>query len=588
MLIAVILVFIVILYALSGRASLLIGLAIPASFLMGILALSLMGFTVNIVVLFSLILAVGMLVDDAIIVTEFAERRMSEGMDKQGRLRARRQAHGRPGHRRDHDARRGLLAAAVLAGHRRRVHEVPADHADRDAVGLDALRAGLHADARRACSPRRIIEPEHKRDGCYMAIVKKAVRFPKTVLLLTVGLLVGVQISYTQLRRGRRVLPQCRARLRPALRACARQPLARRDGRRDHARPRSRLLGWPGVEVRLHPRRPDARRRAATVDEDVVGVIQYEFVDWRERKPANDILDDLRAVDGRHSRRRRRGARARGRPADRQGDPGAAVGRRPGRASTTRRATSRRCSQTIPGVIDISDGLPPPGVDWALKVDRTKAAQYGISPNSVGTVVQLVTTGLKLTDYRPAGVDDAVDIRLRLPEDRRTLSTLDQLRVETAQGSVPISNFVTREPEPRTGILNRIDGERTIVVQANVASGVQAAAVQAEVPQAMAEMDLGAIRWRLAGSRPGERRGQRLPDQGLRRGDLPDLHRAAGAVQQVHQRLPRADDGGHVDDRRVPGPAADRPDLRHRHVGHRHHRAGRRGGEQQHRADRHL
>ena len=81
-LIAVILVFIVILYALSGRASLLIGLAIPSSFLMGILLLALMGYTVNMIVLFSLILAVGMLVDDAIIVTEFAERRMSEGMDK--------------------------------------------------------------------------------------------------------------------------------------------------------------------------------------------------------------------------------------------------------------------------------------------------------------------------------------------------------------------------------------------------------------------------------------------------------------------------------------------------------------------------
>ena len=81
-LIAVILVFIVILYALSGRASLLIGLAIPSSFLMGILALAMMGFTINMIVLFSLILAVGMLVDDAIIVTEFAERRMSEGMDK--------------------------------------------------------------------------------------------------------------------------------------------------------------------------------------------------------------------------------------------------------------------------------------------------------------------------------------------------------------------------------------------------------------------------------------------------------------------------------------------------------------------------
>ena len=79
---AVVLVFIIILYALSVRSSILIGLAIPASFLMGILGLQMAGLTVNLVVLFSLILAVGMLVDDAIIVVEYAERRMNEGMDK--------------------------------------------------------------------------------------------------------------------------------------------------------------------------------------------------------------------------------------------------------------------------------------------------------------------------------------------------------------------------------------------------------------------------------------------------------------------------------------------------------------------------
>src|SRR5262249_41200697 len=76
----VLLVAIVILFALRFRASLFIGMAIPASFLAGVLGLQLAGLTVNIVVLFSLILAVGMLVDDAIIVSEFAERRMAEGM----------------------------------------------------------------------------------------------------------------------------------------------------------------------------------------------------------------------------------------------------------------------------------------------------------------------------------------------------------------------------------------------------------------------------------------------------------------------------------------------------------------------------
>src|SRR6185312_8926006 len=77
----VLLVAVIILFALGFRASLFIGIAIPASFLAGVLGLYLAGLTINIVVLFSLILAVGMLVDDAIIVSEFAERRMGEGME---------------------------------------------------------------------------------------------------------------------------------------------------------------------------------------------------------------------------------------------------------------------------------------------------------------------------------------------------------------------------------------------------------------------------------------------------------------------------------------------------------------------------
>src|SRR3954447_3081668 len=76
----VLLVAVIILFALGFRASLFIGIAIPASFLAGVLGLHLAGLTVNIVVLFSLILAVGMLVDDAIIVSEYAERRMAEGV----------------------------------------------------------------------------------------------------------------------------------------------------------------------------------------------------------------------------------------------------------------------------------------------------------------------------------------------------------------------------------------------------------------------------------------------------------------------------------------------------------------------------
>ena len=151
----VLLVAVIILFALGFRASLFIGIAIPASFLAGVLGLQLAGLTVNIVVLFSLILAVGMLVDDAIIVSEFAERRMAEGMPPTRGLFARRQAHVRPGDCGDRDPRRRVLAAAVLAGRGRRVHEISADHADRDAVGVAGGGAVLHADARRAARQGR-------------------------------------------------------------------------------------------------------------------------------------------------------------------------------------------------------------------------------------------------------------------------------------------------------------------------------------------------------------------------------------------------------------------------------------------------
>ena len=418
--------------------------------------------------LFSLILAVGMLVDDAIIVTEFAERRMTEGMHKRDAfaLAAKR------------------MAGPVIAATMTRIAAFspllfwPGIIGDfmkylpitlivtLSASMLYALVFTPTLGAIFAKAPKH--HPDDNRDGMYMAIVRQAVRFPITALLLTVALLAASSIAYGKFGAGVEFFPNVEPDY-GLLYVHARGNLSLAEMDLATKAAENRLLGWPGVKS-VYTRVGKTQGGGQDVPEDVVGVIQYEFVDWRERKPAEPDPRRIARRHGRHSRCRRRGARAGGRAADRQGDPGAAVRRRP-EGSTRRLRRSRRASPQVPGVIDVSDGLPPPGVDWALEVDRAKAAQYGISPTSVGTVVQLVTNCLKLSEYRPAGVDDAVDIRLRLPEDRRTLSTLDQLRLVTAHGSVPISNFVKRKPERTVGILNRIDGERTIVVQANVAAG---------------------------------------------------------------------------------------------------------------------
>ncbi len=81
---AILLVMIVIIGALGARSALLVGVAIPGAFLATILVLNSLGFTLNIVVLFSLILVVGMLVDGAIVVIELADRRLAQGQTPAG------------------------------------------------------------------------------------------------------------------------------------------------------------------------------------------------------------------------------------------------------------------------------------------------------------------------------------------------------------------------------------------------------------------------------------------------------------------------------------------------------------------------
>ncbi|MFN4202557.1 MAG: efflux RND transporter permease subunit [Tabrizicola sp.] len=494
---AVILVFIVILYALSVRASLLIGLAIPASFLMGMLALSLMGYTVNIVVLFSLILAVGMLVDDAIIVTEYAERRMTEGMEK-------REAFAMASHR---------MTGPVVAATMTRVAAFSPLLFWPGIVGefmkympitlivtlsASMLYALIFVPTLGAIIAKPFKHPPQHRDGAYMWVAGKAVRHPWIMLLLAVALLVSVPYAYAKYGKGVIFFPDVEPEY-GLLYVKARGNLSIAEKDALVAQAEARILGWPGVET-VYTRSGAGGGMGNDVDADVIGVIQYEFVDWRERKNANAILADLRqamvgipGVDIQVS-------------VPEAGPPtGKAIQIQlsaddPTHLNEVAVQVAARLGQ-VPDVIDISNGLPPPGIDWELKVDRAAASRYGIAPSTVGAMVQLVTGGLKLSDYRPAGADDAVDIVLRLPADQRTISALDQLRIQTAEGSVPISNFVTRSAAPTTGTLTRLDGSRTVTVQAGIREGVQADAVYAQITREMeaAGLDQYGIRWKLAG-----------------------------------------------------------------------------------------
>jgi multidrug efflux pump len=122
-----------------------------------------------------------------------------------------------------------------------------------------------------------------------------------------------------------------------------------------------------------------------------------------------------------------------------------------------------------PGLVDVEDTLPLPGIDWQIDVDVEKAGRYGADVATVGAMIQLVTRGILLDTMRVPSSDEEIEIRVRLPEDDRVLSTLDTLKVRTNDGLVPLSNFITRQPVAKLAQIDRIDQSRYLDVKAGVA-----------------------------------------------------------------------------------------------------------------------
>ncbi len=122
---------------------------------------------------------------------------------------------------------------------------------------------------------------------------------------------------------------------------------------------------------------------------------------------------------------------------------------------------------------DIEDTLPLPGIDWQINVDVRKAGRYGADVATVGGMVQLVTRGILLDTMRVDSSDEEIEIRVRLPEEDRVLSTLDSLRVRTQDGLVPLSNFITRQPVAKLAQIDRVDQDRYYDVKAGVATDMQ-------------------------------------------------------------------------------------------------------------------
>jgi multidrug efflux pump len=468
------------------------------SFLAGVLGLYLAGMTLNIVVLFSLILAVGMLVDDAIIVSEFAERRLSEGM-------APRAAYSLAVKR---------MAGPVVAATATRVAAFSPLLFWPGVVGefMKYLPLTLIATLSASLAVALVFTPtlgallgkaapvrdESVSDrGPYMRLVRVALRNPGTTMALIVLLLVGIQTAYARFGHGVEFFPDVEPDFAQVI-VHGRGNLSLEEKNRLVGEVEKRLLNQNGLST-VYTRVGEQPRGMDEISEDTIGVIQFEFSDWKARPRARVIMDEIR---------------------DRTKDiPGILVEVTAPRAGPPTGkpvqvqlsaldpeqlpAAAKKVAALLaknPDIRDLDDGQPLPGIDWKITVNKPEAAKYAASINTVGTAVQLVTNGVKITEYRPADSDKAVDIIVRFPPSRRSLDQIDDLGVQTSAGYVPIGNFVERTPAARVGYINRVAGNRVMTVSSNVAEGVQSAKVQQEIARELAQMDLGpGVLWRLKG-----------------------------------------------------------------------------------------
>ena len=560
---AIALVMIVVLATLGTRSALLVGFSIPTSFLLTFLLLGAMGVAISNIVMFGLILAVGMLVDGAIVVVEYADKRISEGS---GPMSAYTEAAkrmfwpvisstattlcaflpmlfwpgvpgefmgmlpvtiifvlsaslivaliyvpivggvaGRLSRRLDQGAKviehwpywlRVALAVVSMAlvflgamlilnpgylsGERLPSGSFSASIPGAVLFVLATLLSSITLTAAKPKRAPRPIDAGYKRRpfGHVIAFIVGNPVMPLVTFAAIIGLVIATFGYYGKNNYGTEFFTASEVEQGIVyIRARGNLSLAEKDALVKRAE--AEVIGTEGVAAVFSFAGEGGLNQntgGAVAPRDTIGQVQVEMVRWEDRKDRPDLKGALvmdRVMEKIHQIP---GIKAEFLAQDRGPSSGKPIQLRlKGDSFVQLEAAVEYVEENLAkfdGVTAIEDTRPLPGIDWKIDVDVTRAGRYGADVATVGGMVQLVTRGILLDTMRIDSSDEEIDIRVRLPEEDRLLSTLDTLKLRTAQGLVPLANFVTRTPEQKIGRIDRIDQKRYYDVKAGVLEGL--------------------------------------------------------------------------------------------------------------------
>lgn len=473
---AVLLVMAVIVWALGWKSALIVGLAVPGSFLIGIMALQIMGLTVNIVVLFSLIFSVGMLVDGAVIVVEYADRLLHEGhtMAQSYLMAAQRMAWPVitsistilvvflpllfwPGFVGQFMKYMPITLLAVLtASIAMALVFVPV------IAGFLKPPKNLHT------------EGAFNENSKFMQLYRKALDLvletPKHTMQIAVAVLVAVKLVHSFLGKGVEFFPDVEPD-QVMVYVHGRGNLSLTEKEKFVRVVEQKLVDMREIKSMHSTIGKSDSSKGIPIPQDAIGVLYIEFIDWQERRPVKDILVDVE-----------------NRVADVAGVWVEVVKQKAGPPSP--KAIEIEISALDPAILEetftklktymqnhpklvaLEDNLSLPGIEWRLTIDRSLAQTLNADILSIGNTVKMLTNGAIIGSYRPDDVKDEIDVVLRFPKNYRNFDQLKTLKVPTRTGFVPISTVASVKPCKKQGVIEKVNGYKVRKLLANVIPGV--------------------------------------------------------------------------------------------------------------------
>ncbi|WP_086774153.1 efflux RND transporter permease subunit [Vibrio coralliirubri] len=501
---AIILVVIVIIAILGVRTALLVGISIPGSFLTGLLVLSVFGLTVNIVVLFSLIMAVGMLVDGAIVVTEFADRRMQEG---EGRKAAYRDAAKRMAWPITASTATTLAAFAPLLFW----PDVTGEFMKFLPLTLIAtLTASLimallfvpvlggligkpqyvssKSQARMVALHNGDFSQATGLTKAYYHTLSIAIKHPFKILCSAILLAVAVGFTYSKAGLGAEFFPEV-------------DPPFFNVKVRSHGdlsiQEKDDIMRDIELMMLNHDEFDTVYTR--TGGDDQIGLISITPVDWQYRRSVKAIIDELKVQTDQYA-----GVEIEYKFPDAgppvENDLVIELSARTPEQLNQAAKIVRGWADGNQALTNISDTASKDGIDWKVDIRRDDAARFAADATLVGNTVQFVTNGLKIGDYLPDDSSEEVDILVRYPNDKRDIGRFDQLRVKTPAGLVPITNFAQIVPDHKQDTIKRLDGKRVVNIMADMEEGYNLALELPKIEQALSELGLpSSVEFRIRG-----------------------------------------------------------------------------------------